>query len=177
MKEFEKEKEGCAADLVEARRLYNDFAEDILIRDIHTLGKMFAGRLKKVGDNWILDEEIIISILTDEYAATLELEDRRGTPYLWVFTVEISGLCASDSFLIDEKRLYSVNLLREGELPNALEEIQKVRNRLQETIDTIKAKGDIANTEYVYVSVKPDVECADIKEVIDKVLDREPIIV
>ena len=173
MTEFERLKNECAELLKRTRSLEKDLCTDIYFKDIHILEEKMPGRIvKNSNGDYVLDKTILIRITEDKYSSTLEFEDRRASAFLWVFTAEMQQYYVSDNFSYGDSPFYSVNFLREGQIPNGEDEIQKVIAKLKDTISQLEAKPMIEDVSYSYVCVNPYVECKDISEVIEMVLSR-----
>lgn len=174
MTEFIKLKKECADLLTKVKVLYHNLCEDIYFQDIHKMEHNLPGRIVKKDGDYYLDDCIRIGVTTSQTDSILEFEDRRATPFLWVFTAEMPSFYTTDTFIVD-KLPYSVSLLREGKFDDGEDKIREVISKLQDTLKKLNSKPGVDSVSYTYVCVEPDVECKDIMDAVDKVIKRKPI--
>lgn len=153
-------KNECERKRLEVEKQYKSVCEDIIMRDVHNC---FPDIKMQDGKYWISDQ-ISMSIINGNF----EIEDCRGTQYLWIF--EISSNIVSSDYFHHEERLYRVRDITDEKLiPQVHEVIQRLDNYLVQLNqnDTLS---------YKYYCSSEDIEANSIEDVLKRVLARKPVI-
>ena len=139
------------------------------------LKKQYNDRFVQNGNNWVLDDEIIFRKRTGAYQeGCFEIEDRRGSAFLWGFEYEIKDVSIGDAFLY-KREPYHVHTLTEITDNDMIDQIEKVILSLEESYEKLNhiQNNHYSDISFTYCDCHEDIYCNNIIEVVEEVLKRE----
>ena len=120
--------------------------------------------------NKFFKDELIITVTSK---GMLEIEDRRGSAFLWVFEIQHeNGFRIYNAFELD-KKIYTVQYLKESEATDSiLDKIREVISDFDNSISILKSDISLDTWEYKYYDCHEEVTCNSLQEVFETVLKR-----
>lgn len=158
-------KKECEEKRVVAERLYKKKSANVFLRELRKFSADHKDEITKKNGAYYFKDKIEMSIMD----GNLEIIDKRGTLYLWLFELE-TDYTYSDIFE-KERKLYSVHSIRDVSMAD---DIKKVMLSLDYTISELSRKEI---TCYKFLCDSENVAVDTFEKVIRTVLDREPIII
>lgn len=157
-------KKECESKRILAEKIYKDRSADVFLKELRKFSDSHSDEMSQSGGTYFFRQKIEMSVID----GNLEIIDRRGTAFLWVFEL-VADYSYSDGF---EKmgRPYSVRFIKDESFVN---DIKKVMANLDYTIQEL-GKNEIVS--YKYLCDHEDVEVSTFDEVIQTVLNRNPVI-
>lgn len=172
MTNFAQLKEIHNTKLEQARKLANELSKKIIARDLAALAREIPERLKMDGrSGYVLDEMILVSINKD---GSLELEDRRGTAFLWGFEVDFTEQLRIGDVFMHGDEIYSVQHLHEHSFDGVEQVLQEIVNEIDEAIHKLRTKNDLNTWSYQYYCAHEDITCETLSDVVSVVVRRQP---
>lgn len=158
--------------LEQAQELACKLSINLINRDLEYLVAEMPERLKKTGvRKYVLDEKIYLSIGN---TAVLEIEDRRGSAFLWGFEIDFSDKLRLGDLFEHSKKVYSVRDLYECSFQGAKDVLQQIVNSLDDTLSKLRNSKDPDQWAYRYYSAHEDIFCEAIRDVVETVVKRKP---
>ena len=175
MYDLEKYKKSCSNILEKVRKSYKIVANQLFQFDMDYLKKQYNERFVQDKCSWILDGKIIFRKRTGQYQeGSFEIEDRRGSAFLWGFEYEINGVSIGDAFIYN-KTPYQVHLLTDIIDADMINQIEKTITILEETYDKLKfiQNNHYSEITFKYYDCHEEIYCNSIIEVVEEVLKRD----
>lgn len=169
MSKLQELKEICGEKEALANKLNTDFCKRIIIRDLEQLRLKNPELISQGNEKYILGKLVI----TISKEGLLNIEDKRGSAFLWGFEVEHKkAIRIGDAFKYD-KQIESVSIMKDTDDPELLNEVQNVIAEFEQAIDFLKSNIPLETWEYKYYDCHEEVMCNNLDEVIATVLNRK----
>ena len=170
MTELQTLKEECSKKEKIVEELNGKLCQKIILRDLNILQANDSSIISGSDKNKFFKDELIITVTSK---GMLEIEDRRGSAFLWVFEIQHeNGFRIYNAFELD-KKIYTVQYLKESEATDSiLEKIREVISDFDNSISILKSDISLDTWEYKYYDCHEEVTCNSLQEVFETVLKR-----
>ena len=170
MSELTKLKEECLQREKNVEKLNNELCKKIILHDINILKETVPSAISSDGRNVFHDDGIKINISD----GMLEIDDRRGSAFLWLFEIHHDNyLRLNDIFKLD-KNVYSVKYIEESAVTeNILNIIRKVIVEFDNSISILESDIQLNEWRHTYHNAHEDITCNSLQEVFETVLNRK----
>lgn len=171
MTELQTLKEECLKKEKIVEELNGKLCQKIILRDLNILQSRDSSIVSGSGKNKFLKDKLIITVTSK---GMLEIEDRRGSAFLWGFEIQHdSGFRIYSAFELD-KKIYTVEYLKESEATDfILDKIREVISEFDNSISILKSDILLDTWEYKYYDCHEEVTCNSLQDVFATVLKRE----
>ena len=171
MAELEKIKDECLKKEKIVEELNAKLCEKIILRDLNILQQSDCSIISSNEKNKFIKDSLIIKISPD---GTLEIEDRRGTAFLWIFDIQHDKELHLGNVFEFNKRIYSVSNLKEDESnPAILQKLKECLDEFDDTISLLQSDISLDTWSYKYLENAMDVTFNSLQEVFENVLKRK----
>ena len=154
MTELQNLKEECLQKQKTVEELNGSLCEKIILRDINILKKNDSTIMSGSDRNKFYKDKLIITVTSK---GMLEIEDRRGSAFLWGFEIQ-----------------HDVNYIKESEVTERmLNKIKEVIAEFNSSISILKSDIPLDTWKYKYYDAHEDVTCNSLQEVFETVLKRK----
>lgn len=171
MTELKKLKDECLQKQKIVEELNESLCKKIILRDINTL-RANDSNIKSDSDKDKFYKDKLIITITSK--GMLEIEDRRGSAFLWVFEIEHDKDIRLYNMFELDKNMYSVKYIEESEVTERiLNKIKEVITEFNSSISILNSDISLDTWEYKYYDAHEDVACNSLQEVLETVLKRK----
>ena len=113
-------------------------------------------------------------IITVTSKGMLEIEDRRGSAFLWGFEIQHDKDFRLYNIFELDRNVYDVNYIKESEVTERmLNKIKEVIAEFNSSISILKSDIPLDTWKYKYYDAHEDVTCNSLQEVFETVLKRK----
>lgn len=162
-------KEICAEKKVLANELNTEFCKRIITRDLEILKSRNTQFVSQGNGKYIL-EKLVVTISKE---GVLNIEDKRGSTFLWGFEVEHKKAIRLGDAFEHEKQIESVSTMKDTDNLDLLNEVQNVITEFEQSIAFLKTDIPLEAWEYRYYDCHEEITCNGLDEVLKTVLNRE----
>lgn len=162
-------KEICEEKKAVANELNTEFCKRIITRDLETLKSRNTEFVSQGNGKYIFNKLVI----TVSKEGVLNIEDRRGSTFLWGFTVEHKKAIRIGDAFEHDKQIESVSIMKDTDNPDLLNEVQNVITEFEQAIAFLKTDVPLETWEYRYYDCHEEIACNNLDEVLKTVLSRE----
>lgn len=164
--DFQTVKSECIALQKKVDQLYSSVCTNVFLRDLESLSKEHP-EFKKENNNYS-----IMGISFKPNDQSIRILDERGTAFLWIFDLQFkSELCLGDTIAFKDDYFQIRNLENFDSL--LLPELNRMKDRYEQTIGWLQSNTLPKTSEYLYYSDHENIECPCIEDVLKTVIARE----
>ncbi len=171
MSEFQNLKDECLKKQKTVEKLNESLCKKIILRDIGIFKTSDDTLMPGSDKNKFYKDKLIITVTSK---GMLEIEDRRGSAFLWIFEIQHDkGFRLYNIFELD-KNVYDINYIKEPEVTERmLNKIKDVIAEFNSSISILKSDIPLDIWKYKYYNALEDVICNSLQEVFETVLKRK----
>lgn len=171
MTELQNLKEECLQKQKTVEELNGSLCEKIILRDINILKKNDSTIMSGSDRNKFYKDKLIITVTSK---GMLEIEDRRGSAFLWGFEIQHDKDFRLYNIFELDRNVYDVNYIKESEVTERmLNKIKEVIAEFNNSISILKSDIPLDTWKYKYYDAHEDVTCNSLQEVFETVLKRK----
>ena len=155
----------------ESRSLYESFIGKILQRDVDALA-LKIGLTRQADGSYVLQDAVF---LRPQPNGCIEIEDRRGSAFLWIFEVQLD--CKElrvGSIFTHDGRIYSVEELNQRSFDGVCETVEELIQQTKNSISLLRSAANLDTWGYNYYEARNDITRSSLENVIATVLKRKP---
>jgi len=163
MHTYHQAKDKCKDLLVKAQQLYTEACRNIINKELNDY-LSHEKKLKKVSENRFLLEDSIEVYSGD---GLLTIDDRRYTPFRWLFELEFFNiLWLSDNIFVGDKYINSVEYMTVHEFEDYKEIVESIIQKLEKSIEVLSS-GIVETWSHKYNCDEPHAEGNSIEAVFE----------
>ena len=155
----------------ESRSLYESFTGKILQRDVDALAPKI-GLTRQADGSYVLQNTVF---LRPQPNGCIEIEDRRGSAFLWIFEVQLdSKELRVGPVFTHNGRIYSVEELNQRSFDGVCETIEALIQQTKNSISLLRNAANLDTWGYHYYEARNNITRSSLENVIATVLQRKP---
>ena len=171
MTELQTLKEECSKKEKIVEELNGKLCQKIILRDLNILQSSDSSITSGSDKNKFFKDKLIITVTS---TGMLEIEDRRGSTFLWGFKVQHDKAIRIGNAFEFNKKVYTVPYLKESEATaSMLEKVKEVLGEFDNAISTLQSDISLDTWTYKYYDCHEEVTCNSLQDVFATVLKRK----
>lgn len=156
----------------ELKALMKDTCKSVINRDLRQYALENVGIVKQVGNEYCYKGQINLRYAESCGYGFLEVEDRRSTAFLWIFSIEYVEKFRQGDIVRIGDMMESISNISDNS-QEVLDRIKEAISEFDDSIELLKRKKDSTDWEYTYYQEDLDLHFNTIPELMERILQRE----